>query len=965
MPEEGSPALRFRLFPSLSSTTNMSLYFFQTMRRCLSIGLLIVISVAVRAQDVPRMLSYQGSLRTANGSTLTDSTYSITVHLYTDADGTVEVWKDIYSAPLSSGVFNILLGSGAPLPAMDRPMWVGTQIGQEPVMKPLSALTASPYALSIPNHSVTAEKMATEYVASVSVNGTKVTGNGTDLNLLAGPGLSLEYDSVSNDIWLSSSVAGSGSGSNLLGTPTYIYNQTTQQSSANFNIDGSGTMGGNLSVGGTTSLGGNVISNVTLASGKNLTVGGNESVGGTLTVGTITDGNNNLEFTGNNTEFTNNNNVDFEGQIRFPGIDGRTGAGNLIVSKNGDKSLVNGPAWDGSSTITANVTGNVSGTSGGFTGSLGGDVTGSQSATNVVKIQGKPVATTAPVSGQFLIWNGSTYTPGTVPGTPGPTGPQGPQGATGATGPQGATGVTGPQGATGATGPQGATGATGPQGPQGDVGPTGPQGPQGDVGPTGPQGPQGDVGATGPQGPQGDVGATGPQGPQGDVGATGPQGPQGDVGATGPQGPQGDVGETGPQGPQGNTGATGAQGPQGATGPQGSQGAQGPSGVVTANSPLIYNSNTQTLSLGTVGIANGGTGITTSPTSAGQFLRSSGAGSWAVNTIQTSDLPTISAQGGWSLTGNAGTNPSTNYIGSTDGQDVVFKSGGVEVMRMSQAWQNLVVGKTTTSNVFGGLHGLDASAVHADKYLLLNNPSGPSIFAAFAEGSGGRNYVSVDGGLGQADLDDGGTLQVGSTSYLKRNVGIGLGVGDASVGFGGSPYVRYLTIAGTTGGGFGADVELAAQTVQSSGSVGDVDVYNGTTTRIAQWDVSVDGSTDAGIASILTKTHNGTLAQRMSINSAGTVRINKFTTAGFVKNDASGNLSTGSIAASDLASGASMNNVLAYNGTGLSWISNLHLVSPPASSSAAGSSGDVAYDSNFLYICVATNTWERTALSIW
>ncbi|HKN20534.1 MAG TPA: hypothetical protein VJX73_03905 [Terracidiphilus sp.] len=42
---------------------------------------------------------------------------------------------------------------------------------------------------------------------------------------------------------------------------------------------------------------------------------------------------------------------------------------------------------------------------------------------------------------------------------------------------------------------------------------------------------------------------------------------------------------------------------------------------------------------GIVPIANGGTGISSAPTEAGQYLRSDGAGSWSINTIQAGDAP--------------------------------------------------------------------------------------------------------------------------------------------------------------------------------------------------------------------------------------------------------------------------------------------------------------------------------------
>ena len=37
----------------------------------------------------------------------------------------------------------------------------------------------------------------------------------------------------------------------------------------------------------------------------------------------------------------------------------------------------------------------------------------------------------------------------------------------------------------------------------------------------------------------------------------------------------------------------------------------------------------------------------------------------------------------------------------------------------------------------------------------------------------------------------------------------------------------------------------------------------------------------------------------------------------------------------------------------------------PASASAAGTQGEVAWDSDYIYVCIATNTWKRVALSTW
>lgn len=140
---------------------------------------------------------------------------------------------------------------------------------------------------------------------------------------------------------------------------------------------------------------------------------------------------------------------------------------------------------------------------------------------------------------------------------------------------------------------------------------------------------KGETGATGPQG------STGPQGPQGLRGATGETGPQG------PQGLRGLQGATGPQGPKGETGSAGATGPQGATGPAGPGIATGGTAgqflrKTNANNYATYWGTVTHATLGTVPVANGGTGTT----AAGyQLLKNIGI------TTSTSAAPTTGTYG--------------------------------------------------------------------------------------------------------------------------------------------------------------------------------------------------------------------------------------------------------------------------------------------------------------------------------
>lgn len=148
--------------------------------------------------DVPHLISYQGLLTTKEGKLATDSTYKITASLYTDATGSSELWHEQFSVITHHGVFNIELGRGrVPLPAsseLSRPLWIGVTMEGNPRTSQLTALSASPYALAIADQSVTKEKMGTDYIRSLTVNGLSLSAPAAELRM-RGSGVSLDKES--------------------------------------------------------------------------------------------------------------------------------------------------------------------------------------------------------------------------------------------------------------------------------------------------------------------------------------------------------------------------------------------------------------------------------------------------------------------------------------------------------------------------------------------------------------------------------------------------------------------------------------------------------------------------------------------------------------------------------------------------------------------------------------------------
>lgn len=168
--------------------------------------------------DIPRVISYQGMLTSNTGSPLADGEYQATVTLYGDENGAVTVWRDTYTITAQGGIFNIYLGSGAtPLPSpdrMNRPLWVGMQLAGTDEMRPLTRLSASPYAINVPDKSITTNKIADgavtkdkvqmDYIEGISVNGRKIEVNGKPLNIQGGDNIDVRYDEATQSLVIGS-----------------------------------------------------------------------------------------------------------------------------------------------------------------------------------------------------------------------------------------------------------------------------------------------------------------------------------------------------------------------------------------------------------------------------------------------------------------------------------------------------------------------------------------------------------------------------------------------------------------------------------------------------------------------------------------------------------------------------------------------------------------------------------------
>ncbi|MBU0561864.1 MAG: hypothetical protein ABIG69_08050 [Bacteroidota bacterium] len=143
--------------------------------------------------QVPNEITYQGILKDADGTLLTDE-YNLLFRIYTVDIGGTEIWNENHvGVHVEGGVFNIILGNLESL-SFEEQYWLGITVNGGTELQPRSKLTAVPYSLtakSVPEQSITLDKINT----SGASNGQTLIFNGTalDWQTPSSSGLTLPY----------------------------------------------------------------------------------------------------------------------------------------------------------------------------------------------------------------------------------------------------------------------------------------------------------------------------------------------------------------------------------------------------------------------------------------------------------------------------------------------------------------------------------------------------------------------------------------------------------------------------------------------------------------------------------------------------------------------------------------------------------------------------------------------------
>lgn len=312
-------------------------------------------------------------------------------------------------------------------------------------------------------------------------------------------------------------------------------------------------------------------------------------------------------------------------------------------------------------------------------------------------------------------------------------------------------------------------------------------------------------------------------------------------------------------------------------------------------------------------------------------------------------------------------NGGTGQTSYTDGQLLIGNSTGNTLAKTTlTAGSGITVtngaGSITIAATAGG--GGTVTSVNASTAI-----SGLSFTGGPITGSG---TLTLSGTLG---VQGGGT---GTTSLTSGAVLIGAGT-SAVTSVSPSTAGNVLTSNGSawvsqapSGGGAVSSVSGSGAGISVSPTTGAVVVSNtGVTSIVAGTNVTISGSTGA-VTINATGSASGTFSANDGSVSAPSIFFTGATNMGMYRSGTSINFAAGGVnvfaaTSTQTQISASGTQRILCDGTGSILYGTIifNTSSTPASASATGTAGTITWDSNYIYVCTATNTWKRVAIATW
>jgi hypothetical protein len=299
-----------------------------------------------------------------------------------------------------------------------------------------------------------------------------------------------------------------------------------------------------------------------------------------------------------------------------------------------------------------------------------------------------------------------------------------------------------------------------------------------------------------------------------------------------------------------------------------------------------------------------------------------------------------------------------------------FTAGTITAALTGAASSNVLKAGDTMTGVLAvtaGTAALPGIAVSGDTNTGIYSPGADQV--AISTGGTGRLFVDASGniGVGMTPVDVAGfnSIQLSDTNGTNFDFYTSSTHQARIISLPGDLRINQIT-SGTLG--FWTNNTERAR-IDSSGNVGigttgpseKLDVANGSIAVGSLANTTTTNTLISGYGYNLSGTKYGNVSIRSSYDAGLNLASLEFytsvtgtTSTERMRIDSSGRLLVGT---SSDSGGA----LLQVNGNRI----RIATANTPASATATGATGEIAWDANYIYVCTATNTWKRVAISTW
>ena len=155
----------------------------QTLIIVISIALLLAVIPIIGHTAIPKKINYQGYLTDPQGTAI-DGTVSIVFFIYSQSSGGTALWTEAQTVTVTDGMFSTNLGDTTPITLpFDAPYYLGITIGSDSEMTPRQPLTSVAYAFrakeadSVTDNAVTTTIIANDAVTTNKIANDAITGD--------------------------------------------------------------------------------------------------------------------------------------------------------------------------------------------------------------------------------------------------------------------------------------------------------------------------------------------------------------------------------------------------------------------------------------------------------------------------------------------------------------------------------------------------------------------------------------------------------------------------------------------------------------------------------------------------------------------------------------------------------------------------------------------------------------------